>query len=188
MPFFTEWIGASSFEVILAGPSRHSTTGTVASGTSGSRRFSFILLHERIRRRIRLCQFCTLVDIVTETAIVSFRTMPVGFPLPTISQNPLSTLFCPLILDHGVLLKISISAPKILISNILLNTSFHHSVQSVIIRSGFLLDESPYCTIPNTVLSYSDSRILNLYNPSRMSSDGIFVIDNKIPSHFESNS
>ena len=32
-------------------------------------------------------------------------------------------------------------------------------------------------------LSYS-----SLYNPSKMSWDGIFVIDNKIPSHFESNS
>ena len=40
----------------------------------------------------------------------------------------------------------------------------------------------------NTVLSFSDSRILNLYNPSKMSSCGIFVIDDKIPSHFESNS
>ena len=79
MPLFTEWIGVSSFEVILAGPSRHSTTGTLAYGTSGSRRMSLILLHERTRRRIRLCQFCTLVDIVTETAIVSFRTLPVGF-------------------------------------------------------------------------------------------------------------
>ena len=28
VPLFTEWIGASSFEVILAWPSRHSTTGT----------------------------------------------------------------------------------------------------------------------------------------------------------------
>ena len=40
-----------------------------------------------------------------------------------------------LILDHGVLLKISISVPKILISNFLLDTSLHHSFQSVIIRS-----------------------------------------------------
>ena len=29
--------------------------------------------------------FCTLIDIVSENAIVSFRTLPVGFPLPTIS-------------------------------------------------------------------------------------------------------
>ena len=36
----------------------------------------------------------------------------------------------------------------------------------------------------NTVLSFSDSRILNLYNPSKMSSGGIFVIDNKFSSHF----
>ena len=37
-------------------------------------------------------------------------------------------------------------------------------------------------------MSFSDSRILNLYNPSKMSSGGIFVMDNRIPSHFESNS
>ena len=36
----------------------------------------------RTRRRFRLCRFCTLIDIVTETAIVSYRTLPVGFPLP----------------------------------------------------------------------------------------------------------
>ena len=40
-----------------------------------------------------------------------------------------------LILDHGVLLKISASGSKVLISNFLLDTSFHHSFQSVIIRS-----------------------------------------------------
>ena len=85
MPFFTEWSGASSFEVILAGPSRHSSSGTLASGTSGSRRISLILPRRRARRRIRLCRFCTLIDIVTETAFVSFHTLPVGFPLPTIS-------------------------------------------------------------------------------------------------------
>ena len=76
---------------------------------------------------------------MAETAIVSFYTLPVGFPLPTISKNSLYTLFCPLILDHGVLLVISISGPKILISNVLLDTSFYHCFQSVIIRSSFLL-------------------------------------------------
>ena len=69
VPLFTEWV-ASSVEVILAKPSIHSTTGTSSPGTSGSRRFSLVLLHERIRRRIRLCHFSTLVDIVAETAIV----------------------------------------------------------------------------------------------------------------------
>ena len=113
VPLFTEWIGASSFEVILAGPSKHSTTGAPSSGTSGSRWFSLILPRRRARRRIRLCRFCTLIDILTETAIVSFRTLPVGFPLPTISQNSLSTLFWPLILDHGVSFPISVSGLKI---------------------------------------------------------------------------
>ena len=85
MPLFTEWSGASSFEVILARQSKHSTTGTFSFGTSGSRCISLILPRRWARRRIRLCCFCTHIDIVTETAIVSFRTLPVGFPLSTIS-------------------------------------------------------------------------------------------------------
>ena len=135
MPFFTEWVTASSSKVILARPSWHSTAGAFTSGTSGPRWFSLTLLHERIRRRIWWWTFPTLIHIVAETAIVSFHTLPVGFPLPTISKNSLYTLFCSLILDHGVLLKISNSLPKILISNLLLDTSLHHSFQSVIIRS-----------------------------------------------------
>ena len=114
---------------------KHSTTGILSSGTSRSRWFSLILLHERIRRRIWWCNFSTLIDIVAETAFVSFHTLPVGFPLPTISKSSLYTLFCSLILDHGVLLKISASGPKVLISKFLLDTSLHHSFQSVIIRS-----------------------------------------------------
>ena len=39
-----------------------------------------------------MCQFCTLIDIVAETAIVSSRTLPVGFSLPTISKNSLYRL------------------------------------------------------------------------------------------------
>ena len=64
-----------------------------------------------------------------------FTHCPSVFPLPTISKNSLYTLFCSLILDHGVLLKISASGYKVLISNFLLDTSLHHSFQSVIIRS-----------------------------------------------------
>ena len=85
------------------------------------------------------CHFSALINIVTETAIVSSRTLPVELPLPTISKNSLYTLFCSLILDHGVLLKISTSAPKILISYIVLDTSFRHRPQSATIRSYFLL-------------------------------------------------
>ena len=73
--------------------------------------------------------------LISWRAIVSFRALPVRFPLPTISQTSLFTLFCPLILDHGVSLLISVSGPKIPVSLILLDTSFHHCLQSVIIRS-----------------------------------------------------
>ena len=79
--------------------------------------------------------FPTLIHIVAETAIVSFHTLPVGFLLPKIFMNSLYTLFGSLIFDDGVLLKISFSAPNILISNFLFDTSFHHCFQSVIIRS-----------------------------------------------------
>ena len=80
--------------------------------------------------------FFTPIDIVAETAIVSFYTLPVGFPLPTISKNSLYTLFCSLILDHGVSSQnFRFLAPKFVSSNVLLDTSLHHSFQSVIIKS-----------------------------------------------------
>ena len=85
VPLFTEWSGASSFEVILARQSSHSPTWASASRTSGSRCISQTLLRRRSRRRIRLCWVCTLIHIVSETATVSFRTLSVRFPLPTIS-------------------------------------------------------------------------------------------------------
>ena len=47
MPFFTEWNGASSFEVILARQSSHFLTWASASGTSGSR----CIFHTLLRRR-----------------------------------------------------------------------------------------------------------------------------------------
>ena len=83
--FFTKWIGATSFEAICARPSKQSSTWVSASRISGSRCFSLILPRKRCRRRIRLCQLCTLIHVGSEIAIVSFRTLPVGFPLPTIS-------------------------------------------------------------------------------------------------------
>ena len=51
----------------------------------------------------------------------------------------LATLFCPWILDHGVSFIISILGAKILISYFLLDITFHHRFQSVLIRSYFLL-------------------------------------------------
>ena len=54
-------------------------------------------------------------------------------------QTSLFTVFDPLILDHGACFKISISGLKILHSQVLLNTSFYHCLQSMIIRSSFLL-------------------------------------------------
>ena len=148
MPFFTEWSCASSFEVILARQSSHFPTRASASRTSGSRCISLILRLRRARRWVRLCRFCTLIDIVTETAFVSFGTLPVSFPLLTISKNSLYTLFCPLILDHGVSLIISVSGFK--------NSSLVDSARYIFLPLCSICDnqvqlssnESPYCTIP----------------------------------------
>ena len=116
--------------------------------TSGSRRMSLILLRRRARRRIRLCHFSTLIDIVAETALSPLEQ---HCPLASHSQHS-PELFVhavlTLILDHGVSLIIFISGAKIIISYILLDTSFHHRFQSVIIRSSFLLMKSPGHTIP----------------------------------------
>ena len=136
---FHKWVVASSSNAILARASIRSTVGPFSSGTSGSRCFSLILLHEGIRRRIRLCHFSTLIHTVSETATVSFWTLPVSFALPTISWTSLYALFCPWILDDGVLFTISSCGAKILVSYVLFDTSLHHRFQSVTIRSYFLL-------------------------------------------------
>ena len=163
-----------------------STTGTLSSGTSGSLRTSLILLHETNRRRIRLCHFCTFIDIVTETAIVPLEHCPLDSHCQQ-STRILCTRCCPWILD-GVSFIISISGAKILISYILLDTSFYHCLQSVKSRSCCLLMNVQVVQFhSNTVFNFSDSRIRTLYNPSKISSGGIFVFDNKISSHFESN-
>ena len=51
------------------------------SKTLGSRCISLILPRRSARRRGRLCRFCTHIDIVTETACVSFRRLSVGFSI-----------------------------------------------------------------------------------------------------------
>ena len=139
VPLFTEWIVASSSKVIFAKTSRLSTTETSSSGTADSRWSRSFYCMKEFGNGFDGVTFSIVMDIVTENAIVFFHTLPVVFPLPAISKNSLSTLFCSLILDRGVLLKISISAFKVLISNFLLDTSFHHSFQSVMFRFYFLL-------------------------------------------------
>ena len=115
--------------------------------------------------------FARLKTLWRKLEIVSFRTRPVGFPLPTISNISLSTLFCPLILDHGVSFIISISDPR---NTCFVNLArYFFSPSSSICDNQDLLssDESPGHTIP--IRSWvSRTRILYLYNPSKMSSDG----------------
>ena len=63
MTFITEWSGVSSFEVILARQSKHSSTWASPLFGDG---FGCV-------------DFCTLFLILSETVIVSFRTLPLAF-------------------------------------------------------------------------------------------------------------
>ena len=69
VPLFTKWVVASSFEVILAKPSRHSTTGTFPLGLRVLDA-SLILLHE-LGDGFGCVIFARFIDIVAETTIVS---------------------------------------------------------------------------------------------------------------------
>ena len=81
-------------------------------------------------------------------------------------QSPrLSTLFCPLILDHGVCLII----PSGIKNSQSVDSARHFFLTIFSICDNQVQlssDESPSSKNSNTVLSFSDSRILNLYNPS----------------------
>ena len=132
---YKKWVIASSSKVILARPSRHSATRTFTSGTSGPRWFSLILLHERIRRRIWWCIFFHAYSYRGGNCNCLLSNTARLFPIVNNLQECFLHAVLFLIIDHGVLLQISIAAPKILISNFLLDTSFHQSFQSVIVRS-----------------------------------------------------
>ena len=172
MPLFTEWIGASSFEVILGGLSSHFPTWATASGTSGSRRVSLILPHERTRRRIRLCQFCTLIHIVTETTMSPLEHCPLAFrfwPQHSSFVNS-ARYFC------QCLQSVTIRSCFLLMN--LQVVQFQHGLEFLRLSSCH----------SNSVLSCADSRVLNLYRLSKISSDAIFDKDSRISSHLVSNS
>ena len=159
MPFFTEWSFASSFEVILARQSSHFPTWASASRTLVLDAFFTFCCARRSWRKD------SAVSIVHA---YFYRVGNCNCLLSntahwlSIANNILDFFVhavLPLILDHGACFKISISGFEVLHSQTLLGTSFCNRLQSVIIRFGF-------------------------HNPSKMSSNEIFVIDNKIPSPF----
>ena len=172
---------------MLARPSRRSTTRTSPSGTSGSRWFSLILLHERIRRRIWWCNFSTLINIVAETTIVSFRALPVRL---TSQQSPrilCTRCLAPWFLTTAFFSKFPFLIPKFLFriscSILLFTTAFNLWLSG---PNCFRWVSKSYNS--NTVLSFSDSRILIFYKPFKISSCRISSWTIKSPSQNESNS
>ena len=140
VPLITERIGASSFEVILGKAiETFLSLGLFPLGLLVLDAFLSVCCMKEFGDGFGCVIFPRLLISCRKLPIVSFHTLPVGFPLPTISKNSLYTLFCPLILDNGVSFMISISGPKVPISYILIDTSFHHRFQYVIIKSYVLL-------------------------------------------------
>ena len=185
VPLFTEWIGASSFEVSLQGHRDVLPLGLLPLG---------LRVLDGYRSFCRMKGFGDGFDGVTFPRLsTSWRKLQL-FPFthcPLVSQcqqSPriLCTRCFVLWFLTTAFLIIPTSEPENLISNFLLDISFHHSSQSVIIRFWFYLMNLQVIQFQYG-LEFSDSRIHYLYNPSKMSSCGIFVIDN-VPSHSESNS
>ena len=138
MPFVTEWIGASSFEVILAGQSKHPSTGPLPLGLLVPDAFLSFCRVEELGEGFGWVVFARLLISWRKLQLSPLEHCPLAFHCQH-SPRVLCSRCCPLILDHGVCLIISVSGLKILHSQILLDTSFHHCLQSVIIRSYFLL-------------------------------------------------
>ena len=188
VPLFTEWIGASSFEVILAGPSKHSSTGPFPLG---------------LRVFDAFFSSCCMKEFGDGFGCVIFARL-----LKSWRKLQLSPL------EHCPLASHSQQSPRLLCSRCFilwfLTTALVSIFPFLASKKFFILK---FCSIllftivfnlwssgpaffwwiyilynSNTVFNFSDSPILNLYNPSKISSDGIFVIDNRIPSHFETNS
>ena len=135
VPFFTKWVIANSSKVILARPSRRSTTGTSASGTSGPRWFSLILLHERIRRRIWWCHIPRLLISWRKLQLSPFTHCPLASHCQQSPRILCTRCFVPWFLTTAFLSKFPFLIPKFLFRISCSITSLHHSFQSVIIRS-----------------------------------------------------
>ena len=130
-PPFTEWIGASSLKVILARPSRRSSTKSFVSGTWGSRRIYLTLLHETIWRRIRLCHFCTFVMSWRKLQLSQLKNCPWASHCQRSPRILCPRCFVSWFLTTAFLSYFPFLAP--------LDTSFYHHLQSVITKSYVLL-------------------------------------------------
>ena len=94
--------------------------------------------------------------------------------------------FCHLILNHGVSFVISIFWHEILISYILLDTSFLPSFSICSDQVLFSSNESPGRTIPiRSRVSQTLVFLICTILPGCRQVDLVLVIDNKIPSHLE---
>ena len=128
------------FDVISARLSRQLPRWTPASETLSYRCTSTIFFCHWFRGRSGLWhRFWTLIFIVPETTIISFRTLPLCFPLPAFSWFSFNTTLIPAILCHCSFFNPLISGLKVSWSEFLIYASHHHCFQSLIIGLQYLL-------------------------------------------------
>ena len=142
-------------------------------GTTGSRCFSLILLHERIRRRFDCVIFPRL--------FISWRKLQLSpfthCPLVSHCQHSPRVL-CPRCFVTWFLTTAFLSSFPFLSPKFLFRMSCSILLFTIVLNLCWSGPIFFWCTSilynSDTVLSFSDSRILSLYTTSKMSSDGIF--------------
>ena len=135
----------------MHGSRNHSPTWASASKTSGSRCFFTFYCVEDPGERFGCDDFARLSIPCRNLQLSPFDTLPVSFPIANNLQDFFfSRCFVPFdSWPRRFLSKFPFLALKILHFVIfLLDTSFYHCLQSVIVRFQLSSDESPYCTIP----------------------------------------
>ena len=121
----------------------------------------------------------TIVTLMPETALVSFRKLASFFELVTGTFSSFNATHSLSTLDHCPCLDSPVPGVKVSQSKFLIYTPLHHCLPFKIIGPRYLL---------MNLHVVADSRILNLYRLSRISSDGIFDMDRITSSHLVSNS
>ena len=91
MPFFTEWIGASSFEVILARQSKHSSTGLLPFGLLVPGAFFTFCCVEELGDELDCVDFARLLISCRKLQLSPFELCPSAFHY---QQSP--RILCPL--------------------------------------------------------------------------------------------
>ena len=139
MPFFTELVCTSSFQVILAGPSSHfSPLKLLPLGLLVPDAFFIFCCVEDLGEGFACVDFACLSSSCRKLHLSPFEHCPLAFHCQQSPRLLCSRCFALRFLTTACF-EISISGFKILHFQTMLDSSFYHRLQSVTVRFGFLL-------------------------------------------------